>query len=124
MAVEPRAAVLAPARPKQRVAVATRASLAPLWRVICHNDDVTTFDHVVRNFVANFDMDLREAQRCMLEVHRTGAALCGVYPLETAEFRVERATGMARREGFPLAFSLEPEESNPRSNERAKDPVR
>ncbi len=100
-------------RPRTLEDSRTRTQLAPMWRVICHNDDRTTFEHVVRNFIANFDMTNSEARRCMLEVHRTGAALCGVYPLETAEFKLERATAMARGEGFPLAFSLEPEEASP-----------
>jgi ATP-dependent Clp protease adaptor protein ClpS len=107
-------ALLAPAKPGLSESAETRTRLAPQWRVICHNDDVTTFEHVVRNFVANFDMTFAQARERMLEVHRTGAALCGVYPLENAEFRVVRATAMARAEGFPLSFSLESEEPSGR----------
>ena len=46
----------------------------------------------------------------MPTAHRLGSCVVAVFTKEVAEERATRATGMARREGHPLAFTTEPEE--------------
>jgi ATP-dependent Clp protease adaptor protein ClpS len=57
----------------------------PLYRVLLHNDDANTMDHVVRTLLRVFRFDKSECERIMLEAHRNGRALCTVEPLEQAE---------------------------------------
>ena len=45
----------------------------------------------------------------MMMVHTQGKGLCGVYPFEVAETKVEAVVGCARENGFPLRAAMEPE---------------
>ena len=81
--------------------------LAPLYRVIGHDDPVTTMAFVVEVLRGVFRLPQAVAVERMLTIHHTGAALIGRYPKETAERRVTRATGRARARGFPLTFTIE-----------------
>jgi len=80
---------------------------APRYRVLMHNDDVTTMDFVVGLLRAVFGKPHAEARRIMLEVHETGVALVEVVPLEEAETHVVRCKSLARARGFPLALTIE-----------------
>jgi ATP-dependent Clp protease adaptor protein ClpS len=86
-----------------------RTELAPLYRVLCHDDDVTTMDFVVEVLRGVFRKAQPEALRLMLEVHHTGVALIEVVPLEVAELHVDQAHSLARARRFPLTFTIEPE---------------
>ena len=88
---------------------ATRTHLAPRYRVIVHDDPITEAGFVVRVLQEVFQKEHAEAVRVMLTAHHGGLALVCVLPLEQAEFRVERAHAVARRHGFPLTFTYEPE---------------
>jgi ATP-dependent Clp protease adaptor protein ClpS len=59
--------------------------LLPMYKVIVHNDDVNSMDHVVLSLIDVFKMEPQQAIDIMLEAHKTGAALCQVEPLEPAE---------------------------------------
>ena len=56
-----------------------------------------------------FNKSMDEATRIMWQAHRNGTGLCGVYPLEVAETKVQVVTEAARENGFPLKLSLEEE---------------
>lgn len=84
-----------------------REKLAPLWRVICHDDPITTMDFVVEVLRSVFKLPQPRAVELMLRVHHTGAAVVGRYPEEAARRRVTRATGLARAKGYPLTFTIE-----------------
>lgn len=89
----------------------TRTRLAPRYRVIVHNDEVTTEEFVVQILTDVFRLAMAQARTVTMEAHRTGAALVGVYPLEEAEFRVDQAHSRARTAKYPLTFTYEPEEA-------------
>ena len=57
----------------------------PQYRVLLHNDDANTMDHVVRTLVRVFRFEQPECERIMLEAHRNGVALCTIEPFEQAE---------------------------------------
>src|SRR5262245_30277061 len=82
--------------------------LAPRWKVILHNDPVTTFDFVLGVLRQVFAKSQGEAQRITREAHETGSALVDVLPLEQAEFRCEQVRSLARPHGFPLTATIEP----------------
>ena len=46
----------------------------------------------------------------MLNVHRSDKAVVGIYSYDIAMSKVQKATLMARNEGFPLRLSYEPAE--------------
>lgn len=90
--------------------VETNEFLDPPRRVIVHNDDTTPMDYVVTILRSEFDRPEADAVRIMWEAHTTGAAHVMTCGLQEAERRVGRARSKARAAGWPLAFSIEPEE--------------
>ncbi len=87
-----------------------RTELAPRWKVILHDDDVTTFEFVVDLLVSLFHKEFAESVRLTYEVHDTGSALITVAGLERAELYVEQVRSLARPKGFPLTATIEPAE--------------
>jgi len=80
-----------------------------LYRVLLLNDDYTTMDFVVEVLETIFNKQPAEAFRIMMMVHTQGKGLCGVYPHEIAETKVEAVIVIARDHGFPLKAAMEPE---------------
>jgi ATP-dependent Clp protease adaptor protein ClpS len=88
----------------------SQTKLAPLYRVLIHNDDVTPMDFVVHVLQTIFSLALDRAMGVMWEAHHTGVAHVVTEPLENAEFHVDRARSLSRGRGWPLSFSIEPED--------------
>jgi ATP-dependent Clp protease adaptor protein ClpS len=82
--------------------------LAPQWKVILLNDDVTTFEFVIWILATLFQKSLEEAVRLTYEVHETGSGLATVTNRERAELYVEQVASLARPRGYPLTATLEP----------------
>lgn len=80
-----------------------------LFKVLLLNDDYTTMDFVVEVLETIFNKQPAEAFRIMMMVHTQGRGLCGVYPHEIAETKVEAVITSAREHGFPLKAAMEPE---------------
>ena len=80
-----------------------------LFKVLLLNDDYTTMDFVVEVLEGIFNKTPAEAYRIMMMVHTQGRGLCGVYPYEIAETKVESVVARARENGFPLKAAMEPE---------------
>ena len=81
----------------------------PMYKVLIHNDDFTTKEFVVNILVAVFNKSLDAAARLMWSVHKTGVGVCGVYPYEIAETKINIVTAYARENGFPLKTTMEKE---------------
>jgi len=81
-----------------------------LYKVILVNDDFTPREFVVFILKAEFRMNEAQAQQVMLTAHRRGACVVAVYTQEIAETKATRATDAARKKGYPLLFTTEPEE--------------
>ena len=58
-----------------------------------------------------FGLAPNQAERVTLRAHVTGLAYVMTLPIEEAKHRVGRAHGIARQAGFPLAFTIEIEQS-------------
>src|ERR687889_2602278 len=80
-----------------------------LFKVLLLNDDYTTMDFVVEVLESIFNKAPAEAYRIMMAVHTQGKGLCGVYPFDIAETKVQTVIDLAREHGFPLKAKMEPE---------------
>jgi ATP-dependent Clp protease adaptor protein ClpS len=78
-----------------------------MYRVILFNDDYTTMDFVVEILVSVFGKPAAEATRIMLDVHKKGRGVCGVYTRDIAQTKVTRVHQLARKNQFPLRCSFE-----------------
>ena len=80
-----------------------------LWRVLLHNDDYTTQDFVVWILESIFHKSRGEAFAIMMNVHRTGLGVAGVYTHDVAETKMKAARQTAEDHEFPLLVTIEPE---------------
>jgi ATP-dependent Clp protease adaptor protein ClpS len=92
-----------------RTEARVRTRVAPRWKVILLNDDITTFEFVIDLLVRLFHKNHNDAVRLTHEVHDSGAAVVEVTSFERAELYVEQVRSTARPSGFPLCATLEPE---------------
>ena len=79
------------------------------YKVVLYNDDFTTMEFVVMLLMKVFNKNETEAETLMLPVHHSGQAVVGVYSLDIAATKVQKATQMADEAGFPLRIVLLPE---------------
>jgi len=89
--------------------VEQKDALEPPYRVIIHNDDVTTFDFVVLILQRIFFLTPLEAEHVAYMAHNNGQAYVTTLPLGEAQRRVGKAHFAASLEGYPLLFTIEPE---------------
>ena len=85
----------------------TRTKPPPLYKVLLLNDDFTPMDFVIVVLQKFFGMDRERATRVMLQVHREGAGVCGVFPRDVAATKVEQVVSFARQHQHPLACVME-----------------
>ena len=81
-----------------------------MYRVIMHNYDFTTMEFVVDVLRKVFFKPEEEANQLMLKVHKEGKATVGLYTLDIAVSKSQKAMRMARDQGFPFKLTWEPEE--------------
>ena len=81
----------------------------PLYKVMLLNDDYTSMEFVVEVLVYVFQKSSDEAFQIMLNVHRNGVGICGIYPYEIAETKVDTVETLARENGHPLKCIMERE---------------
>lgn len=79
----------------------------PMFCVVLHNDDYTTFDFVIHILITIFHKSQQDAVRITACVHKKGQGIAGIYPLEIAEMKVKQVEEMANDAGFPLRVSIE-----------------
>jgi len=90
----------------------TKLQRPPLYKVLLHNDDFTTMEFVVFVLQTVFGLGASDAFRIMLNVHRMGLGLAGVYTCEVAEMKVAKVAELAQANEFPLLCTMEEDEPN------------
>jgi ATP-dependent Clp protease adaptor protein ClpS len=80
-----------------------------LYKVLMLNDDYTPMEFVVAVLERFFNKQREDAERIMLQVHREGVGICGVYTYEVAETKVAQVMDFARKHQHPLQCTLEKE---------------
>ena len=93
------------------VGVATKTRAKPKkpsqYKVLLLNDDYTPMEFVVIVLKRFFRMDMDEATRVMLHVHQRGVGVCGIFPYEVAETKVNQVMDFAKANQHPLQCTLE-----------------
>lgn len=86
-----------------------KVQLPKKYKVLLHNDDYTTMEFVIYILQSVFHKQLPEAESIMIQVHRNGIGVCGVYTHEIAESKAKKVERVAREHSHPLLCTIEPE---------------
>lgn len=78
------------------------------FKVILLNDHFTTMEFVVEVLMAIFHKGIADATRIMLDVHRKGRGVVGVYTWDIAATKTEQVHLAAKANEFPLRCIVEP----------------
>ena len=102
-------------RPEEEDGVVTQSETKPqvepprMFKVLLHNDNYTTMDFVVFILTNIFHKSEEDAVQIMVNVHRKGIGLAGLYQYDIAETKMQTVLQMAKEAEFPLQCSMEPE---------------
>lgn len=99
----------ADSKTKEDISSKSKSDRPPMYKVILHNDDYTSMEFVVEILVNVFGKSLEKATQMMLNIHNKGKEICGIYPMQIAETKVETVHNLASSKGFPLKSTLEKE---------------
>jgi len=78
-----------------------------LYQVVLINDDYTPMDFVVWILQNIFHKPEQEATLLMLDVHRKGRGICGVFPYDVAQTKVVQVRTIAKKYEHPLECVME-----------------
>jgi len=87
----------------------TKLEKPPLFKVLLHNDDFTTMEFVVYVLRTVFHKDEIDAFQIMMNVHRAGVGVAGIYTYEIANMKAEKCMNLARAHEYPLLCTVEEE---------------
>lgn len=77
------------------------------YAVVMQNDDFTPMDFVVAILMKVFKKSVDEAEQLMMEVHKKGKGVAGVYTFEIAETKALMAEQYAVQNEHPFRLSIE-----------------
>lgn len=80
-----------------------------LYKVLMLNDDYTPMEFVVHVLKRFFRMNMEEATQVMLHVHQKGVGVCGIFPYDVAETKVNQVMDLAKKHQHPLQCTMEKE---------------
>lgn len=78
-----------------------------MYKVLMLNDDYTPMEFVVHVLERFFSKSRDEATNIMLNVHKRGVGVCGVFTYEVAENKVTQVMDLARQNQHPLQCTIE-----------------
>jgi ATP-dependent Clp protease adaptor protein ClpS len=86
-----------------------KADRPPRFKVLLYNDDYTPMEFVVHVLEQVFGKSPSAATQIMLQIHRSGLGVAGVYVLEVAETKSATVHRLAEERGYPLRSGVEKE---------------
>ena len=78
------------------------------FKVILLNDHYTTMEFVVDILMVIFHKTQEEAEKIMLDVHRKGKGIVGVYSWDIAATKAQQVHIAAKEREYPLRCIVEP----------------
>ena len=88
--------------------VAQKIKPPSMYQVVLLNDDFTPMEFVVFVIQEFFNKDRETATQIMLKIHLEGKGICGVFPRDIANTKVEQVAAQSREAGHPLQCVAEP----------------
>ncbi len=79
-----------------------------MYKVIFHNDDYTTMEFVVFVLESVFHKSKAESTKIMLEVHKKGSGIVGIYTKEVATTNIYLVEKLAEENEYPFMATMEP----------------
>lgn len=85
-----------------------KPKLPEMYKVLLLNDDYTPMEFVVSVIEQFFNKSREQATQIMLKVHTEGMGVCGIYPKDIAETKMQRVMDAAHEAQHPLQCVIEP----------------
>ena len=79
------------------------------YKVVILNDDFTPMDFVTHVLQKFFNKSPDEAKKVMLDVHKDGVGVAGVFSFEVAETKVFLTNNLSKQNKYPLKCTMEKE---------------
>jgi len=102
-----------PVDPSREEGVATKTrpkvTRPDRYKVMLYNDDYTPMEFVVSILEEIFGKSPAAATQIMLQIHRSGMGVAGVYVLQVSETKVSLVHRAAEERGYPLRAGVEKE---------------
>ena len=84
-----------------------KPKLPGMYKVIILNDDFTPMEFVANIIQKVFNKTQDDATRVMLQIHTEGIGICGTYPFEIAETKMNQVLNLAKESQHPLQCIIE-----------------
>ena len=84
-----------------------KPKLPGMYKVIILNDDFTPMEFVALIIQKVFNKTRDDATRVMLQIHTEGIGICGIYPFEIAETKMNQVLNLAKESQHPLQCIIE-----------------
>ncbi|MEI6227856.1 MAG: hypothetical protein RL063_1509 [Pseudomonadota bacterium] len=84
-----------------------KPKLPPMFKVLLLNDDYTPMEFVVACIENFFNKSREQATQIMLQVHTEGMGVCGIYPQDIAETKMNQVLKHAQEAQHPLQCVVE-----------------
>jgi ATP-dependent Clp protease adaptor protein ClpS len=84
-----------------------KTKLPSMYKVIILNDDFTPMEFVVNTIQRFFNKSVDEATRIMLKIHTEGLGVCGIFPVDIAETKMNQVLNYAKEHQHPLQCIIE-----------------
>ncbi len=79
------------------------------YKVILLNDDFTPMDFVTHVLQKFFNKSPEAAKQVMMDVHKKGQGIAGVFSFEVAETKVFLTNNLSKQNKYPLKCTMEKE---------------
>ena len=84
-----------------------KPKLPRIYKVIILNDDFTPMEFVANVIQNVFNKSKDDATRIMLQIHTEGIGICGIFPFEIAETKMNQVLNLAKESQHPLQCIIE-----------------